>query len=103
MGGIGGSTEKNKAIVQINSRLVSTTTGEILAAAQGEGKANKGGGGISLFGVSGNTSTDNIDSLSLNYIVLVMSMFYLTRETLMNLYQSNAQKSINLIVPVAAN
>lgn len=63
LGGIGGSTEKNKAIVQINSRLVSTTTGEILAAAQGEGKANKSGGGISLFGISGNTSTDNIDSL----------------------------------------
>ncbi len=63
LGGIGGSREKNKAIVQVTSRLVSTTTGEILAAAQGEGKADKSGGGIRIFGVSGNTSTDNIDSL----------------------------------------
>ncbi len=61
--GIGGSTEKNKAIVQVTSRLVSTTTGEILAAAQGEGKADKSGGGISVFGISGSTSTNNVDSL----------------------------------------
>lgn len=60
---IGGSTEKNKAIVQVTSRLVSTTTGEILAAAQGEGKASKSGGGVSVFGISGNTSTNNVDSL----------------------------------------
>ncbi|MBW4665725.1 MAG: CsgG/HfaB family protein [Chroococcus sp. CMT-3BRIN-NPC107] len=61
--GIGGSTEKNKAIVQVNSRLVSTTTGEILAVAEGEGKADKSGGGISLRGLSGSTSTNNIDTL----------------------------------------
>ena len=61
--GIGGSTEKNKAIVQVTSRLVSTTTGEILAAAQGEGKADKSGGGISIRSISGSTSTNNVDSL----------------------------------------
>lgn len=61
--GIGGSREKNKAIVQVNSRLVSTTTGEILAVAEGEGKADKSGGGFSLRGLSGSTSTDNVDTL----------------------------------------
>lgn len=52
--------------LQVNSRLVSTTTGEILAVAQGEGKADKSGGGISIFGIGGNTSTNNVDSLLSN-------------------------------------
>ncbi len=61
--GIGANTEKNKAIVQVNSRLVSTTTGEILAVAEGEGKASKSGGGGSFLGISGGSSTDNTDTL----------------------------------------
>ncbi len=61
--GIGGSTEKNKAIVQVNSRLVSTTTGEILAVAEGEGKADKSGGSGRIFGIGGNSSTNNTDTL----------------------------------------
>ncbi|WP_158506176.1 CsgG/HfaB family protein [Synechocystis sp. PCC 7509] len=63
LGGLGGGKEKNKAIVQVNSRLVSTTTGEILAVAEGEGKADKSGGGIRFRGISGDTSTNNVDSL----------------------------------------
>ncbi len=59
--GIGANTQKNKAIVQVNSRLVSTTTGEILAVAEGEGKASKSGGGRFL-GISGDSSTDNTDT-----------------------------------------
>ncbi len=61
--GIGGGTEKKKAIVQVNSRLVSTTTGEILAVAEGEGKADKSGGGVRIFGIGGNTNTNNTDTL----------------------------------------
>ena len=60
--GIGANTEKNKAFVQVNSRLVSTTTGEILAVAEGEGNASKSGGG-SFLGISGGSSTDNTDTL----------------------------------------
>ena len=59
--GIGANTEKNKAFVQVNSRLVSTTTiGEILAVAEGEGNASKSGGG-SFLGISG--GSDNTDTL----------------------------------------
>lgn len=61
--GIGANTEKNKAIVQVNSRLVSTTTGEILAVAEGEGNASKSSGGGSFLGISGGSSTDNTDTL----------------------------------------
>ena len=61
--GIGANTEKNKALVQVNSRLVSTTTGEILAVAEGEGNASKSGGGGSFLGISGGSSTDNTDTL----------------------------------------
>lgn len=61
--GIGGSKEKNKAIVQITSRVVSTSTGEILAVAQGEGSADKSGGGFSIFGIGGSSSTNNIATL----------------------------------------
>lgn len=61
--GIGGGTDKKKAIVQVNSRLVSTTTGEILAVAEGEGKADKSGGGVRIFGIGGNTNTNNTDTL----------------------------------------
>lgn len=61
--GFGGSADKTKAVVQVTARLVSTTTGEILAAAEGEGKSSKGGGSFSIFGVSANTSSNKVDSL----------------------------------------
>lgn len=63
LGGFGGSADKTKAVVQITARLVSTTTGEILASAEGEGKASKGGGSVSIFGVSADTSSKKVESL----------------------------------------
>lgn len=61
--GFGENKEKNKAIVQITSRLVGTSTGEILAVAQGEGSADKSGGGFSIFGIGSSNSTNNTGTL----------------------------------------
>lgn len=64
--GIGGNKNKQKAIVQLTARLVSTTTGEILAVAQGEGKASESGGSISILGIGGGSHADKTDTLLSN-------------------------------------
>ncbi|MEL7407354.1 MAG: CsgG/HfaB family protein [Cyanobacteria bacterium J06558_2] len=57
--GIGGSSTKAKAYVHLSARMINTTTGEILAVADGKGKAKQGGGSVSVFGVGGGSTTTN--------------------------------------------
>jgi curli biogenesis system outer membrane secretion channel CsgG len=65
--GIGGGAKKQKAVVELTSRLVSTNTGEILASAQGDGKSSETGGSLSIFGLgSGGTDADKTDTLLSN-------------------------------------
>lgn len=64
--GIGGSKKKQKAIVQLTARLVSTTTGEIMAVAQGEGKSSHSGGSVSILGIGGGSNADKTDTLLSN-------------------------------------
>lgn len=61
--GVGGSSEQTKAYVQIDSRLISTKTGDILGTARGVGESSQGGGSVSIRGVSGSSSGSNEDNL----------------------------------------
>lgn len=63
--GFGGSGNNSEAEVQITARLVNTTTAEILAAVEGSGSANRGGGGVSTpFGRIGGGSRSDDEILS---------------------------------------
>ncbi|WP_172636058.1 CsgG/HfaB family protein [Synechococcus sp. PCC 6312] len=69
-GGFGGfgiavsvNESKANAIVQLTARLVSTSTAEILAVAQGEGQTSKRENQVSVAGFGGGSNTNNIDSL----------------------------------------
>ena len=61
--GLGGKKKKQKATVELATRLVSTATGEILSSAEGVGKADKSTGGGKVFGIGGETDADNSDQL----------------------------------------
>lgn len=62
--GIGGSSSKTKANVQIDARLISTTTGDILATAKGIGEADQSESSVSVRGISGSSSSgSNEDDL----------------------------------------
>lgn len=57
--GLGASSDKTNAFVQLSVRMVNTTTGEILTVADGTGEASQGGGSVSVFGIGGGSSTSN--------------------------------------------
>ncbi len=61
--GFGGKRKRQIANVQISTRLVGTSTGEILSAAEGTGRADKSGGGGKIFGISASTGGDSSDRL----------------------------------------
>ncbi len=61
--GIGVNSQKAKANVQLTARLVSTSTAEILAVAQGDGQLSQGDSQVSVLGFGGGTSTSNLDKL----------------------------------------
>ncbi len=61
--GIGGGSSKTKAIVQIDVRLISTASGDILATAKAVGEADQSDSSISIRGIGGNSSSSNEDSL----------------------------------------
>jgi curli biogenesis system outer membrane secretion channel CsgG len=61
--GIATSTQKQKADVKLTARIVSTTTGEILAVAEGSGTADKVTGGATVYGIGGGSMTDARDQL----------------------------------------
>lgn len=59
--GFGGGGDSREAVVELTARLVNTTTGEIIATAQGSGSAGRGGGRVSTpFGsVGGGSRSDD--------------------------------------------
>lgn len=61
--GIGGGRRRHQAEVQLTARFVNTTTGEIIATAQGEGTARQDSGAVSIGGISVGSSTNNPDEL----------------------------------------
>jgi len=61
--GIGGGSEKTKATVQIDVRLIGTASGDILATAKAVGEADQSDSNISVRGISGNSGSSNEDTL----------------------------------------
>lgn len=61
--GIGASSEETIARVKLSARIVDTATGDILGTARGEAEVSSKGGGGSLFGVSGSSSSADGDAL----------------------------------------
>jgi curli biogenesis system outer membrane secretion channel CsgG len=64
--GIGGSRSVRTAEVELTARLVNTTTGEILAVAEGSGSKEQGSTSvsISIFGSGGNSANNDNELLS---------------------------------------
>lgn len=65
-GSVGGGEKKVKAVVQISARLVSSTTGEILTAVEGNGEADAKDGGFRVRGFSGGSDSESTDELLSN-------------------------------------
>jgi curli biogenesis system outer membrane secretion channel CsgG len=61
--GIGGGSQKTKAIVQIDVRLIGTASGDILATAKSVGEADQSDSNISVMGIGGSSSSNNEDTL----------------------------------------
>ncbi len=62
--GIGGGSQKTKATVQIDVRLIGTASGDILATAKAVGEADQSDSNISVRGISSNSgSSNNEDTL----------------------------------------
>ncbi|MEG3894141.1 MULTISPECIES: CsgG/HfaB family protein [unclassified Microcoleus] len=61
--GIGGGSQKTKATVQIDVRLIGTASGDILATAKAVGEADQSDSNISVRGLGGNSGSSNEDSL----------------------------------------
>lgn len=61
--GIGGGSQKTKATVQIDVRLIGTASGDILATAKAVGEADQSDSNISVRGISGNSGSSNEDTL----------------------------------------
>ncbi|MEG4573096.1 LPS assembly lipoprotein LptE [Microcoleus sp. N3A4] len=61
--GIGGGSQKTKATVQIDVRLIGTASGDILATAKAVGEADQSDSNISVMGIGGNSGSSNEDSL----------------------------------------
>lgn len=52
-------TSETNAIVQLNVRLIDPVTREIIATAEGEGEASRGGGSVNIYGGPSGSSDDN--------------------------------------------
>lgn len=61
--GIGGGSQKTKATVQIDVRLIGTASGDILATAKAVGEADKSDSNFSVRGIGGNSGSSNEDGL----------------------------------------
>ncbi|MDJ0651042.1 MAG: CsgG/HfaB family protein [Xenococcaceae cyanobacterium MO_188.B19] len=57
--GTGADVTKVKAYVQLNARLINTTTGEIINVAEGTGKSSQKDTQVRVFGIGGGSSTRN--------------------------------------------
>jgi curli biogenesis system outer membrane secretion channel CsgG len=64
VGGLFGQAKtKVQADVQINTRMISTSTAEIITTAEGRGSANQDDGSTVVFGIGGGSETDNRQQL----------------------------------------
>ena len=61
--GIGAGSQKTKATVQIDVRLIGTASGDILATAKAVGEADQSDSNISVRGISSNSGSENEDTL----------------------------------------
>ena len=61
--GVTAGTDSEEASVRLNARLVSTSTAEILAVAEGTGAADQSDSRVFILGTGGGTSTDNTERL----------------------------------------
>ncbi|MEG5040520.1 MULTISPECIES: CsgG/HfaB family protein [unclassified Microcoleus] len=61
--GIGAGSQKTKATVPIDVRLIRTDSGDILATAKAVGEADQSASNVSVRGMGGNSSNSNEDSL----------------------------------------
>ncbi len=61
--GVNVDSKKSKATVQLTARLVSTSTAEILAVAQGEGQLDQNDSKVFVLGTGGGTSSNKLDKL----------------------------------------
>lgn len=61
--GIGAGSQNTKATVQIDVRLIGTASGDILATAKAVGEADESDSNISVSGISGNSGSNNEDTL----------------------------------------
>ena len=61
--GLGAGSQKTKATVQIDVRLIGTASGDILATAKAVGEADQSDSNISVRGISGNSGSSNEDTL----------------------------------------
>ncbi|MEG3850909.1 LPS assembly lipoprotein LptE [Microcoleus sp. herbarium19] len=61
--GIGAGSQKTKATVQIDVRLIGTASGDILATAKAVGEADQSDSNFSVRGIGGNSGSSNEDSL----------------------------------------
>jgi curli biogenesis system outer membrane secretion channel CsgG len=61
--GVGNSSRRYLAEVQVNARMIDTTTAEILAVAEGSGEAEERGSNLSVGGMSSGSDTNNTDRL----------------------------------------
>jgi curli biogenesis system outer membrane secretion channel CsgG len=57
--GVSVGNESTGAFVTINARIVNTTTGEILMAAEGKGESNQSDDQVRVFTIGGGTTTSN--------------------------------------------
>jgi curli biogenesis system outer membrane secretion channel CsgG len=62
----GNSRHKSTANVQLSARLIDTSTGEIIATAQGKGDADQSSGSMQILGIGGGNAVSNNDSLLAN-------------------------------------
>lgn len=61
--GIGGSSETQKATVQLTARAVDTTTQNIIAAWNSVGESSTSSGGVSVFGIGGGGGSSGTDEI----------------------------------------
>jgi curli biogenesis system outer membrane secretion channel CsgG len=57
--GIGAETAETEAYVKVSTRVVNTSTSEILSVAEGNGKADQSDTSVSVFGIGGGSETSN--------------------------------------------
>ena len=67
--GIGGGSQKTKATVQIDVRLIGTASGDILATAKAVGEADQSDSNFSVRGIGGNSGNSNNEDTLLSAAV----------------------------------